>query len=171
MSEEEVWKDVIGYEGLYQVSNLGRVKSLLRGGTEGKILCPLEHRQGYLHVRLCKKGVYKQFSIHRLVAITYLDNPNNFLEVNHIDENKKNNRVDNLEWCNNRYNVNYGTGILRNKLKHQKQVKQFDIEGNLIDTFESIQEASKVTKVHYTNIGRCCNNKRKTAGGYIWKYA
>ena len=109
MEIKEVWKDIRGYEGLYQVSNLGRVKSLLRGSTEGKILCPLEHRQGYLHVRLYKKGVYKQFSIHRLVAITYLDNPNNFLEVNHIDENKKNNRVDNLEWCTYKYNSNYGT--------------------------------------------------------------
>ena len=110
----EVWKDVVGYEGLYMVSNLGRVKSL-RGNKE-RILKGYYHR-GYRRVDLYKNGVMKHWRIHRLVAQAFIDNPNNYPVVNHRDEDKSNNRVDNLEWCTHEYNVNYSRE--RKKLREQ----------------------------------------------------
>ena len=113
---QEIWKDVEGYEGLYQVSNFGRVKSLdryvLRNGNslfvKGIVLSQLNNR-GYLTVRLCNSGKYKNYLVHRLVANAFIHNDNNYSEINHIDENKHNNHVDNLEWCDRKYNVNYGS--------------------------------------------------------------
>lgn len=110
---EEIWKDIKGYEGLYQISNLGRVKSLnyKRTGIE-EILKSKKMRNGYLRITLNKNGKYKTFAVHRLVAEAFINNPNNLPEVNHKDEDKQNNCVWNLEYCDRRYNVNYGT---RNK--------------------------------------------------------
>lgn len=115
----EIWKDIVGYEGLYQVSNLGNVKRLkgYKGRGKGYIveehfIQPSINSRGYQNVVLCKNGKTKTFSMHRLVAIAFLDNSNNLPQVNHKDENKLNNCVDNLEWCNSKYNNNYGT---RNK--------------------------------------------------------
>ena len=113
---KEIWKEIEGYEGLYQVSNLGRVKSLdryvLRNGNslfvKGIVLSQLNNR-GYLAVRLCNSGKYKNYLVHRLVANAFIHNDNNYYEINHIDENKHNNHVDNLEWCDRKYNVNYGS--------------------------------------------------------------
>ena len=113
---QEIWKDIEGYEGLYQVSNFGRVKSLdryvLRNGNSlfvnGIVLSQLNNR-GYLTVRLCNSGKYKNYLVHRLVANAFIRNDNNYSEINHIDENKHNNHVDNLEWCDRKYNVNYGS--------------------------------------------------------------
>lgn len=102
----EVWKDVVSYEGLYKVSNIGRVKSLK--GTE-KILKTHQVRDGYLTVMLYKDKIPKRMSVHRLVAIAFIPNKNNYPFVNHKDENKKNNHVENLEWCTNEYNMSYGT--------------------------------------------------------------
>ena len=113
---QEIWKDIEGYEGLYQVSNFGRVKSLdryvLRNGNslfvKGIVWSQLNNR-GYLAVRLCNSGKYKNYLVHRLVACAFVENLNNYTEVNHIDENKHNNHFDNLEWCDRKYNVNYGS--------------------------------------------------------------
>lgn len=113
---QEIWKDIKGYEGLYQVSNKGRVKSLdryvLRNGNtlfvRGVILSQLNNR-GYLTVRLCNSGKYKNYFVHRLVANAFIHNDNNYFEINHIDENKHNNYVENLEWCDRKYNINYGS--------------------------------------------------------------
>lgn len=115
----EIWKDIVGYEGLYQVSNLGNVKRLKGYKGRGKgyiveehLIQPSINSRGYQNVVLCKNGKTKTFTMHRLVAIAFLDNPDNLPQVNHKDENKTNNCVDNLEWCDSVYNNNYGT---RNK--------------------------------------------------------
>lgn len=115
----EIWKDIVGYEGLYQVSNLGNVKRLKGYKGRGKgyiveehLIQPSINSRGYQNVVLCKNGKTKTFSMHRLVAIAFLDNSDNLPQVNHKDENKLNNCVDNLEWCDSKYNNNYGT---RNK--------------------------------------------------------
>ena len=115
----EIWKDIVGYEGLYQVSNLGNVKRLKGYKGRGKgyiveehLIKPSINSNGYQNVVLCKNGKTKTFSMHRLVAIAFLDNSDNLPEVNHKDEDKTNNCVDNLEWCDRVYNNNYGT---RNK--------------------------------------------------------
>ena len=113
---KEIWKDIEGYEGLYQVSNFGRVKSLdryvLRNGNilfvKGIVLSQLNNR-GYLAVKLCNSGKYKNYFVHRLVACAFVENLNNYNEVNHIDEDKHNNDFRNLEWCDRKYNVNYGS--------------------------------------------------------------
>ena len=109
----EIWKDIEGYENLYQVSNLGRVKSLNYNHTGKEKIMKAKKDKGYLRVQLYKDGKPKFYSVHRLVATSFLPNPNNLSQVNHIDEDKSNNIVDNLEWCSAKYNSNYGTRIQR----------------------------------------------------------
>ena len=135
----EEWKDIEGYEGIYQVSNLGRVKSLRDNfhRPREKILNPVNDKLGYNIVCLHKDGKHKNYKIHRLVAIHFIENPNNYPQVNHKDENKTNNTVDNLEWCTSEYNNNYGT---RNK-KAQK----------------SLKEKYKNQKIHSCKKVRCIN--------------
>ena len=111
---EEIWKPVVGYEGLYEVSSYGRVRSLDRYDSrnrflKGRILRLNDDGKGYLRVQLSSNGKAKMYSVHRLVAIAFLPNPDNLPEVNHRDEDKINNSVENLEWCDGKYNVNYGT--------------------------------------------------------------
>lgn len=121
----EIWKDVIGYEGLYQVSNLGRVKSLPKYHYKNcRILKQtIRKRDGRLSVMLVKSGQKnKRITIHRLVAIAFIDNPHELIEINHIDENPKNNVVENLEWCTRKYNMNYGTTPQRLNIKNKRPV-------------------------------------------------
>lgn len=116
-ANNEIWKDIKGYEGYYQVSNFGRVKSIERDIPHGnriihlhsKILKNRYDAGGYIRISLCKNGVQKSFALHRLVAEHFIPNPNNLPQINHKDENKENNNVDNLEWCTPKYNTNYGT--------------------------------------------------------------
>ncbi len=118
MEIKEIWKDVIGYENLYQISSLGRVKSLGNGGSNNskeRIMKLKLGSRGYYEVSLCKEGKHKSFTIHRLVAQAFLDNPNNYPCVNHKNEVKTDNRVDNLEWCTQAYNNIYGTKLERFK--------------------------------------------------------
>lgn len=162
-NEKEIWKDVKGYENLYKVSNLGEVKSLnYRKSLKEKILKPRNNGDNYLCVILKGKKKY----IHRLVAEAFISNPNNYKEVNHKDENKQNNNANNLEWCTRKYNCNYGT---KNE-KTSKKVVQYDKVMNKINEYKSISEASKKTKVFISSISAVCKKKRKTAGGYIWRY-
>lgn len=167
---EEIFKDIEGYEE-YQISNFGRVKSLNynRTGKE-KILKSYSNTDGYLQVDLYKQGKRKGFKIHRLVADTFLDNPNNYEEVNHIDEDKTNNHVTNLEWCTHFYNMNYGTRTDRAKDKQKiaQCKKVLCITTNTI--YNSIKEASQILNISSSNICYCCNGKRKTCGGLKWKY-
>lgn len=161
----EIWKDINGYIGLYQVSNLGNVKSIKRN----VILKPNSHTKGYLKVHLYKGGVKSAKYIHRLVAESFIPNPKNYLQVNHKDENKKNNIVDNLEWCDVVYNVNYGSGVNRRSKVISKKVMQLDLNGNIIKIWNSISETNKYGFYHQ-NIIACCKGRLKTHRGYLWKY-
>ena len=167
---KEIWKDIKGYEGLYQVSNLGRVKSLAKTVIycNGKvyhyaetIMKLQEHRRGYLKVGLKKDGLFRNVFVHRLVANAFIPNSNNLSQVNHIDENPKNNRVDNLEWCDCQYNVDYSLS---------KPVCQYDMQGNLLAVWKSMIEVDRVLGIPDTNIGKCCKGIYKQAGGYVWRY-
>ena len=164
----EIWKNIEGYEGLYQVSNLGRVKSL-RFGKE-RILKPGNNVQGYLHVILLKNGERKWCSIHRLVAQTFIPNPDNLSDINHKDEVKTNNSVQNLEWCSAKYNCNFGTRNQRISEKTSKPVLQFTKDGELIREWKSATDVQRNLGYDNSHISKCCNEKRKSANGFIWKY-
>lgn len=175
---EELWKDIYGFEGLYQISNLGRVKSFPRNKTKGGIMQQMKDKYGYLIISLCKDGKTKNYKIHRLVALHFIPNENLFkTQINHKDENKENNNVDNLEWCTPEYNNNYGTHnerVAKSHINHQnmsKQVNQYDLAGNFIKTFPSTHEIQRELGFNRGNISQCCNGKLKTANGFIWKYA
>lgn len=181
----EIWKDIEGYEGLYQVSNEGRVKSLQREIVykdgrkkvlEEKILHNLLSDLGYYHVILSKNGVPKRYKVHRLVAKAFIANPNNLPVINHKDENPKNNVVENLEWCTQGYNVRYGTMIERgrqtqfNREDLSKEVEQYTLNGDLVETFKSASEVERKNPQFKTSsITRCCRNN-KVYKWYIWKY-
>lgn len=130
----EVWKPIKNFEGLYEISNLGRLKSLPRSTTSGGII-KTHLTKGYETTHICKDGKHYDVKIHRLVAEAFIDNPNKLPEVNHKDENKLNNAVDNLEWCNSSYNHNYGTRLERVADKVKKKIAQYDQSGNLIRFF------------------------------------
>ena len=172
-NELELWKDIKGYEGLYKVSNLGEIKAINKfyRHTE-KILKQATRKDGYKQIGLFKNGKGKNFYVHRLVAQAFIPNPNNLPQVNHKDENKTNNCIDNLEWCTIKYNNNYGTLIERQrKAKNRvKGVIQLKLDGSYINKFYSISEASRETGVTRTSIGECCRGERKQTGGYKWKY-
>jgi hypothetical protein len=161
---EEIWKPVAvkGFESKYEVSNLGRVKSIGTYNTCKKgILTPMIDTSGYEHVMLFNNGIKKDISVHRLVALTFISNPEELRYVNHKDENVRNNNVENLEWCTNAYNVAYSLG---------KSVKQYSKKGELIEVFNTIADASKKLNIPTTNISKCCKGLRKSAGNFVWKY-
>lgn len=165
---QEVWKDIEGYEGLYQVSNLGRIKSLCR---EGCFLGVFYNRKGYARCRLYKDGKGRNFRVHRLVAMTFIPNPDNKPEVNHIDGNKRNNCVTNLEWVTSSENHvhAYVTGLRK---RRGNGVLQYDLEGNFIAEFPGITEAARVIGKPSlrSSIGKCCNGDRITTGNFIWRF-
>lgn len=180
---EEVWKDMAGYEGLYQVSNLGRVQSLPRVNfcvnrayiRKGKVLKETVDKDGYLHVSLSKESIQRRFSIHRLVAKHFIPNPQDLPQVNHKNEVVYDNRLENLEWCDCVYNIRYGTGIKRRaKLqtnKHgAKAVLQFSLDGKFIREFLSTMEIVRIYGFRQSHINECCLGKAKSSYGYVWKY-
>lgn len=181
----EVWKDIEGYEGLYQVSSLGRIKSLERLDSCGRkiksrFLKPIKtnKRVEYQQVSLCQNGKVKNYLVHILVAKAFIPNINNYTDINHKDENPSNNTASNLEWCTPAYNNSYGTRIKRmamtqkNRKDCSKKVAQYDLQGNLIEIYPSTKEAWRQTGISRSHIGDVARNKSKykTAGGYIWKY-
>ena len=163
--KEEIWKDITGYEGLYQISTLGNVKSLGNGKSLNslnhveKIMKPL-NRNGYLFVKLCKDGKPKCFNIHRLVAEAFLSNPDNLPCVNHKDENKHNNNLDNLEFCSYQYNTTYGTAIERRAEKKRHPVKCLDLETNETYYFNSIIEADRKLNIRFQTIQYYCTKSK-----------
>lgn len=165
---DEIWRDIEGYEGLYQISNKGRVKSLKCG--KERILRPLINTSGYYSIILCNDGVNKQFRIHRLVAQTFIPNLYNKPQVNHLDENKKNNCVDNLEWATAKENINHGTRNERAGYSRSKPILQYLKSGEFIREWQSSAEVERVLGIHNTNIISCCKGKRKYAGSFIWRY-
>ena len=170
--KEETWKDIKGFEGKYIVSNLGRVKSLnyRRTGKE-RILKARKTKGGYLLVDLYREGKVKGYYVHRLVATTFYENLEGYTEVNHIDENKLNNRADNLEFCSRLYNENYGTGRKRAAEKKSKPVFSVDKESGLIMWWKSANEAGEALGIAPNNITKCCKGKAKSAGGHTFFYA
>ena len=166
--ENEVWKDVVGYEGLYQVSSFGKVKRLKNG--KERILKPQPNGFGYLFVNLYKNKINKHFKVHRLVAKTFIPNPDNLPQVNHIDEDKTNNHVDNLEWCDAKYNINFGTRNKRFAESKSKKVDQYSLDDKFLKTWPSAKQAQKELGIFHSNICRCCRGNRKSAGNFIWKY-
>ena len=196
MNEE--WKDIPEYEGYYQFSSLGRIKSLDREITningkvslrKGKVKAQTIDKGGYQRVNLYKNNIFKHCPVHRLVAKAFIPNPENKPEVNHIDGNKLNNCVDNLEWCTKSENQQHAWNIgLKEKARKacstngknncasnakkslSKPILQFDIDNNLIKEWKSIHDAERTLKIANTHISECCRGKAKTAGGYIWKF-
>lgn len=168
----EEWKDVIGYEGIYQVSNLGRVRN------KDKILKP-SNTGKYRHLALCKSGTRKDVTIHRLVAEAFIPNPHNYPCINHIDENKENNVASNLEWCDYRHNLLHSTSA-EELSKRAKEFMSGETNPNrtqvlCVETgkvYESIKDASEELGIDASQIVKVCKGKanRKTAGGYHWKY-
>ena len=167
---EEVWKDVVGFKG-YQVSNLGRVKSLNYKGTgREQILFQVKNKSGYMQTMLCHNGKPISCRVHRLVALAHVPNPNNLSEVNHIDENKQNNRADNLEWCDRLYNTRYGTGIQRARAQLAKPVEQLTMDGVFVRRWESTREAER-NGYNSSAICACCKGKKRSYKGFHWRYA
>lgn len=196
---QEVWKDIESYEGCYQISNLGRVKSLGRYKNnpqgmrtywvEERILRPQTNIHGYIYYCLKKDGDRKNHTGHRLVASAFLPNPDNLPLINHKDESRNNNHVDNLEWCTHQYNTNYGNSQQRKvssvdwakfvanfpwgerAKKQYKKITQMTKDGNFVRSWESQKSAGESLGIPSGNICRCCKGELKTAGGFVWKYA
>ena len=164
----EQWKNIEGYEGLYQISNCGRVKSFYNG--KELIMKLGTNEKGYSRVSLWKNHKKKDYKVHRLVAEAFLDNPDNLTEINHKDEDKSNNNVDNLEWCSHQYNINFGTAIQRRVNKISKTTYQYTLDGKLIREWKSTSEIEQQLGYCRGHIGKCCNGKLKTAYGYVWTY-
>lgn len=191
---KEIWKDIEGYEGLYEVSNFGNVRSKDHETTviakhrtyklpkKGRVLTPTTRRHGYLAVQLYGRGGHetrgmRTYSIHRLVAQAFIPNPNGYTEVNHKDECKTNNHVENLEWISHVDNARYGTAISRrsSKLKNGKRsrkIAQYTRDGKLVRVFPSLSEAQRQGYVA-SNIHKCANGHPaySHAYGYVWRYA
>ena len=183
---EEVWKDVEGFEGLYQVSNLGRLKSYKKDGS-GHIYKLTNKNGDYFRVVLYgTDGKRKSYGLHRLIAGAFIENPFGYKEINHIDSNKQNNRIENLEWCSREYNAEHARKhnpnmldgmIWHNKHVRAKPVYQFTKKMEFVRQYPSAAEASRETGVCSRNIlqvaSHACfkvGHERKTAGGYIWRF-
>ena len=165
---DEIWCPIKGYEGQYEVSDQGRVKSLKFG--KERILKPVRTPKGYLTVELYKNEEQKRCKVHRLVAQTFIPNPDNLSEVNHKDENKENNSVQNLEWCDRKYNYNYGTRIQRISEKNSKPILQYTKSGEFVAEWKSATDVQRTLGYFQNNISYCCNGKLKSAYNFIWKF-
>lgn len=176
----EQWKDIYfiengvewDYRGLYQVSSEGNVKSLNYNKTgKEKILKLKKNKFGYFQVSLCKNGKEKKFYVHRLVAHMFIENdaPEHKVEVNHIDENKENNLVKNLEWCTREYNINHGTRSERSGKSRSKKIIGYSLTETKVIILQNATQAKKFGFDH-GNICKCCNGKLKSYKGYKWYY-
>lgn len=190
----EIWKDIKGFEGMYQISNLGRVKSLDRAVKQrndsfqikkGLLIKQTKNHKGYPLTCIRKDNKTYAKSTHRLVAETFMPNPDNKEQINHIDGIKTNNHVDNLEWMTGKENIKHAidNGLMTfcpKRAKHasdiareknKKEVDRYDMNGNYIDTFNSLLEAEKETNVGHKGISENLRGRQKSAGGFVWKYA
>ena len=165
----EIWKDIPGYEGLYQVSNFGKIRSRLK---ERKLQT---NNYGYLTVVLSKDGIQVRKSVHRIVAEVFLSNPHGFSQINHIDENKQNNIVSNLEWCDASHNAKCyhqnHPGKERKGKRSNDRVLQLSLDGDVIREWENSRQVFKETGMSDWSVSQCCRGVWKTAHGYKWQYA
>lgn len=174
---KEEWKDIKEYEGLYQISNFGRVKSLSRKIWNGKgyyqskekILKPGIEKLGYHYFYLCKNNKRKKY-LHRLLAEAFIPNLLKLPEVNHKDQNPFNNELNNLEWCTHEYNMNYGDKNERISKKIKKKIIQYTLKGKKIKEWDGIINIEKELKIPSSNITSCCKGKYKKTHGFIFKY-
>ncbi|MCR5524688.1 MAG: HNH endonuclease [Lactobacillus sp.] len=166
-NSKEIWKDIQGYEGLYQISDFGRVKSLYK---QSMILKPQINNRGYYFVMLYKNGKYHHALVHRLVATAFIPNKDNLTQVNHKDEDKSNNSVSNLEWCTNLYNNLYRGKAKKTGIKEGKPVVQYTLDGKLIKIWKSAREAEKAG-YQARHISDCCRGVAKTHSKYLWRFA
>lgn len=178
MDNKEIWKDIANYEGLYQISNLGRVKSLnYRKTKKSKVMKTKIDRNGYETISLCKKNKIKTFLVNQLVAKAFIPNPNNYKETNHKDEDKLNNCVENLEWCTRSYNINYGKRNEKCSMKLKqikfkiKKVYQYDLQGNLIKVWDSVTNISNYYKISKSHISNVCRKNKNFFKEYYWSYS
>lgn len=181
---DEIWENITGYEGAYQISNLGRIRSLSRfNSTTERVLKPIINSRGYAVITLSKNNVHKIYSIHRLVAEYFIPNPEQKPEVNHIDGIKTNCNSSNLEWCTSSENQLHAfrTGLQKpNKPwlgkfgsdhNRSKQVSQMTKDDVLVDVFENAKHAEHVTGINHSGISDVCRGTSKTAGGFKWRYS
>ena len=179
---KEEWRDIKGFEGYYQVSNCGNIKSVDREILQkhysgcishyilkGKIKKLQKQKNGYLIIDLNKNGKFIRKLVHRLVAENFIDNPKGYSYVNHKDNNPKNNQVDNLEWCTQSYNVKYAYENWTKTPPNMKPIRQLK-GGKTIAIYNSISEAQRMTGICFANISKCCRKLRNYAGGYQWEY-
>jgi len=164
MSVFETFVEIEGFEN-YEVSNLGKVRNIKSGRT----LKPRLHNNGYLGLCLYENNKRKNLLLHRIIATAFIDNPEAKPQVNHIDENKLNNDLSNLEWCTERENAIHGTRTKRVAEKLSQKVIQLDLNDNILNVFKSMRQAERETEIDATSISACCNGKRKSAGGYKWR--
>lgn len=176
--ENEIWKDIKGYEGKYQISSIGRIKSLGRWVKhkgwrfeEERMLNQYMSQTGYFYVALSKDSIQKKYKVHRLVAEAFLENPDNLPVINHKNEVKTDNRVENLEFCSVKYNTNYGSGRAKMILKIKKPVVQLDLNDNVLKRWDSLKDITDVLGYNKACISECCHQKQQTAYGYKWKFA
>ena len=162
----EKWKSIKGYEELYEVSNCGNICTK----TKNKLFKLNKNSRGYIVVTFTKNKIEKSYSVHRLVAEAFIPNPENKPQVNHINGDKTDNRVENLEWCTQSENQIH---CFKNNLqkRNNKKVIQYDINNNLIRVWDSLKEAAEQLNINHSKISLVCRGKRKTTGGYIWRYA
>lgn len=170
---DEIWKDIVGYEGLYQVSNYGEIKSLRKN----KKIYQSINNAGYKVVSLYKNNKSIKKTVHRLVAIAFIPNFNNLPQVNHIDGIKINNNLNNLEWCDNKYNQKHASmlGLTKKRdeicsIKNGIKIIQYDLKDNYIKEWKNMKEASRTLKIDNSAISKCCRGKRNKCGGFKWKY-
>jgi hypothetical protein len=169
--QSEVWKPIAGYEGLYEVSNFGRVRNASKAHcARGGILKPLADATGYCRINVYKGGKMAHKLVHRVVAEAFVENPQSKTEVNHKDGNKANNAATNLEWVTPKENIKHS--IYSGLRSNRKPVDMYTTSGEFLKTFESLAEAAKHTGAKVHNISRCCTGRKgyKTACGYVWKY-
>lgn len=179
---KEEWRPVKNFEGLYEVSNCGNVRSLKRIGNRpfgvgyyGGVLLKQSKTSGYQRVSLCKNNKKTGMFVHRLVADAFIPNPDNYPQVNHKDEVKTNNCVENLEWCTVQYNCNYGTCKERRAKSHSvskkcKHILQYDLYGNFIKEWVSASEAARQLNASHGNIWMCCLGERRQTKGFMFKF-
>ena len=181
---KEIWKPIDGYEGIYEISNMGEVRRIAYFDNasyshhKSNLFSPMKTyitQHGYKRIKLSNAGVEKHLTIHRLVAKAFVDNPNNYKIVNHKDLNKLNNIADNLEWCTQKDNVQHALKSLPPKSWNQnrdkaKRVGQYDLSGKLLNIYDSAREAERQTNCSQSHISSCCNGDRKTHKGFKWGY-
>lgn len=175
----EIWRDIKGFEGYYQVSNMGNIKTVKRIVSFGKnkrivveeLKTLVDDKDGYKDIILYKNGEHRHVKVHRVVAETFIPNPKGYKEINHKNENKADNRVENLEWCSRKYNNDYGNRTKSTRETQSVRINQYSLDGVFIKSWLGARIIERVLGFSNANIIKCCKGKAHTAYGFIWKYA